>query len=139
MRLRVLGCHGAELPNHSACGFLINGSVLLDAGTISSAMTLAEQSNIRYILISHIHADHTMGLTFLSENLIAVKRQRTVVIISIEEVLAGLRQNLPAVWLARMLPSIFPNLHPANGPPIPRAASRPAAIGLPRGCSWTFF
>jgi ribonuclease BN (tRNA processing enzyme) len=94
MKIRVLGCHGAKLSNHRTCGFLINGSVLLDAGTICSSLTLSEQGKIRYVLISHIHADHIKDLAFLSENLIAEKKRRPVVIISLEQVLAGLRRNL---------------------------------------------
>ena len=94
MRIRVLGCYGAELSNHGTCGFLINGSVLLDAGSICSSLTLSEQRRIRYILISHIHADHIKGLPFLSENLFAEKPPRPVVIISFREVLDGLRRHL---------------------------------------------
>ena len=92
MRIRVLGCHGADLMNHGTCGFLINGSTLLDAGTICSALTLHEQRKIRYVLLSHIHVDHVKGLPFLSENLIGTKKQRTVVIISLPEVLSGLHR-----------------------------------------------
>jgi ribonuclease BN (tRNA processing enzyme) len=94
MRIRVLGCYGAELSKLGTCGFLINGSVLLDAGTICSSLTLTEQRKIRYVLLSHIHADHIKGLPFLSENLIAEKGQRTVEIISIRKVLAGLHRYL---------------------------------------------
>ncbi len=94
MRVRVLGCHGAELAERHTCGFLINGTVLLDAGTICSTLTLSEQRRIQYVLISHIHADHVKGLPFLSENLIAEKKPRQVVIISIRRVLEGLCQNL---------------------------------------------
>ncbi len=94
MRLRVLGCHGAELSNHETCGFLINGSVLLDAGTICTSLTLSEQRKIRYVLISHIHVDHIKGLPFLSENLIGEKGQRPIVVISMRKVLDGLRRHL---------------------------------------------
>jgi ribonuclease BN (tRNA processing enzyme) len=94
MQIRVLGCHGAEFSKFGTCGFLINGSVLMDAGTICSSLTLSEQSHIRYVLISHIHADHIKDLTFLSENLIEEKRRRPVVIISLGKVLTGLQRNL---------------------------------------------
>ena len=92
MKIRVLGCHGAELANYGTCGFLINGTILLDAGTICSSLTLHEQRKIRYILISHTHADHIKALPFLSENLIGMKRQRPIIIVSIGEVLTGLRR-----------------------------------------------
>jgi ribonuclease BN (tRNA processing enzyme) len=94
MQIRVLGCHGAKFSKLRTCGFLINGSVLLDAGTICSSLTFSEQSRIRYVLLSHIHADHIKDLTFLSENLIAEKKRRPVVIISLAKVLAGLQRNL---------------------------------------------
>lgn len=94
MRIRVLGCYGGELSNHGTCGFLINESVLLDAGTICSSLSLSEQRKIRYVLISHIHLDHIRSLPFLSENLIGEKKQRPVIVISIREVLAGLRRHL---------------------------------------------
>jgi ribonuclease BN (tRNA processing enzyme) len=94
MRLRVLGCYGAELSNHGTCGFLINRSVLVDGGTICSSLSISEQRDIRYILISHIHADHIKALPFLSENLIGQKGQKPIVVISIGEVLAGLRRHL---------------------------------------------
>lgn len=94
MKIRVLGCYGAELSKCGTCGFLVNDSVLLDAGTVCSSLTLSEQRKIRYILISHIHADHIKGLPFLSENLIAEKSRKPVEIISIGRVLTGLRRNL---------------------------------------------
>jgi ribonuclease BN (tRNA processing enzyme) len=94
MKIRVLGCYGAELGKHCTTAFLINGSVLLDAGTVCSALTLPEQKKIRYVLLSHIHADHVKGLPFLSENLIAEKGRDPVVIISTREVLKGLQKNL---------------------------------------------
>jgi len=93
MKVRVLGCYGAELSKFSTCGYLINGSVLLDAGTICSALTLSEQKKIRYVLISHIHADHIHGLAALSENLITEKDRTPVEIISIGKVIAGLKRH----------------------------------------------
>jgi ribonuclease BN (tRNA processing enzyme) len=93
MKIRVLGCYGAELSKYSTCGYLINGSVLMDAGTVCSALTLAEQRKIRYILISHIHTDHIHGLAALSENLIAEKERTPVVIISVGKVIAGLKRH----------------------------------------------
>ncbi|MEW6683705.1 MAG: 3',5'-cyclic-nucleotide phosphodiesterase [Nitrospirota bacterium] len=93
MNIRVLGCHGAELAHRDTCGFLINDTVLLDAGTICSALTLTEQRNIRAILISHIHADHIKGLPFLSENVIG-EPGPPIVIYGLEPVLEGLHRYL---------------------------------------------
>ncbi len=62
MHIHVLGCHGADqlvggtagLVRQESCGFLIDGSMLLDAGTIGTRLTLAEQRRIRFVLLSHL-------------------------------------------------------------------------------------
>ncbi len=93
MHVKVLGSHGGELGGCRSSGFLINGSVLLDAGTTCAALTPSERRQIRAILISHIHSDHTQGLLSLAEALIEQKREQPVWIISIEKVLVGLRRH----------------------------------------------
>lgn len=94
MKIRVLGCHGAELADQKTCGFQINTSVLMDAGTIASALNLSEQSQIRHILISHIHLDHTKGLASFSENLQAEASGTPVTLIGLESVLNALKTHL---------------------------------------------
>jgi len=49
--------------------FLIGGTVAVDAGAITRALTLAEQRAIRHVIITHTHIDHTSSLPFLIENL----------------------------------------------------------------------
>jgi len=39
--------------------FLLNGSVCLDAGFVSGALTLREQVKVKDVIISHSHLDHT--------------------------------------------------------------------------------
>ncbi len=91
MRIKVLGAHGGEMGGCRSSGFLINGSLLLDAGTTCAALTSSERRQIQAILISHIHLDHTQGLLSLAEVLIGQKRREPVWIVSTERVLAGLR------------------------------------------------
>ena len=69
MKIRVLGCYGTELLDYNATSFLINEEILVDAGTIASALTMEEQLKIRSILLSHSHFDHVKGLFFLADNL----------------------------------------------------------------------
>jgi len=47
MKLRVLGSAGAEFPDFRPPAFLIDDSLLLDAGTISAVLTEEEQWQIR--------------------------------------------------------------------------------------------
>ena len=46
MKLRVLGCYGGNVPDHGMTSFLVNDSVCLDAGFVSSALSLREQVKV---------------------------------------------------------------------------------------------
>ena len=101
MKIRVLGCHGSEqfrsgqtgLHQCRTCGFLINGTVMVDAGTIGAVLTLAEQRAIRHILLSHLHFDHIQGLPTFGDNL-SEHAGQPVSLISIAEVLEGLQTHI---------------------------------------------
>lgn len=106
MRIRVLGCYGAEFyqggktpRRYNPSGFLFNQSVLLDAGTICGALTLSELKALRYIFLSHAHFDHIQSLPFLAETLYA-KLDQPIVIISIPEVINVLQKHFfnDALW-----------------------------------------
>lgn len=74
MRIKVLGCYGTEFLRFKSCGFLINGSVMLDAGSICSPLNLEEQRRIHDIYITHSHLDHIKDIFFLANNLLEEKR-----------------------------------------------------------------
>ena len=42
MKLRVLGCHGGELPNYRTTCFLVDGKLCVDGGAITSVLELEE-------------------------------------------------------------------------------------------------
>ena len=69
MEIRVLGCHGSQLPGYGLTGFLIDATTLLDAGAVTSVLTLEEQVRVDHILITHAHLDHIRELTSLADNL----------------------------------------------------------------------
>lgn len=101
MKIRVLGCHGSDqlvdggLGPHQCrtCGFLINETVLVDAGTVGPTLRLAEQKRIRHVLLSHLHFDHIQGLPTLADNLVD-EVVEPVVLTSIPEVLKGLQSHI---------------------------------------------
>jgi cAMP phosphodiesterase len=76
------------------CGFLINDEVMLDAGTIGSALTLAQQQRIRHVVLSHLHFDHIQGLPTLADNLVESAAITPVTICSTREVLEGLKAHI---------------------------------------------
>jgi 3',5'-cyclic-nucleotide phosphodiesterase len=68
MQLRVLGCHGGETLKHRTSSFLVGDSVAIDAGAITSSLSLDEQERIRSVLVSHPHMDHVRDLATLADN-----------------------------------------------------------------------
>lgn len=94
MKLKVIGSSGAEFPGHNPPAFLIDGCILLDAGTIGASLNEAAQWKIRDILITHAHLDHIRGIPFLADNLIIKNRKHSVTVISISKVLMTLKKNL---------------------------------------------
>lgn len=68
MELRILGCHGGESPKHKTSSFLIDGRVAIDAGAVTSMLTLEEQHRIETVLVSHAHLDHVRDLATLADN-----------------------------------------------------------------------
>lgn len=94
MKIRVLGSSGSELPDHNLPAFLIDGKLLLDAGTIGLSLTNAQQWRIEHIVITHAHLDHIKGIPFLLDNIVMKNRKHTVTVLSGEEVIRDLRNNV---------------------------------------------
>ena len=101
MNIRVLGCHGSDSLLHDAtglhacntCSLLLNGTLLLDAGTVAGKLSLSEQGQIRHIILSHLHFDHIKGLPMLADNL-SEQMSAPIVVAAIPEVLHGLQRHI---------------------------------------------
>ncbi len=94
MKLRVLGSAGAELPDFRPPAFLIDESLLLDAGTIGSVLTEEEQWNIRSIFITHAHLDHIRSIPALADNIIVKNLSHQVDVFAPVSVINALRTHL---------------------------------------------
>ncbi|MDX8402719.1 MAG: 3',5'-cyclic-nucleotide phosphodiesterase [Mariprofundaceae bacterium] len=98
MKIKVLGCYGGQLLGFHLTSFLVNESILLDAGSPTEALSLEEQHGIRHIFISHTHLDHIKDIAFLADNR-SLKRlggnenNRTIIIHSLPENLEVLRMH----------------------------------------------
>ncbi len=58
MKIKFLGAHNAESTSTRLASFIIDGQLAVDAGSLTSELTFAEQAKIEWILVSHGHYDH---------------------------------------------------------------------------------
>jgi cAMP phosphodiesterase len=97
MLLEILGCHGGSVPKRRLPSFLINGNVLLEAGSVTAALPLGAQASIEHVIVTHAHLDHTVGLAFLVDNIqsaqTATGRNAAVTAASIGTVIDDLRTH----------------------------------------------
>jgi ribonuclease BN (tRNA processing enzyme) len=68
MQIQVLGNYGSRAPGFNTSSLLIDGTLLLDAGTVTGALSIEEQVAIDDVLLTHAHLDHMMDLPFLVDN-----------------------------------------------------------------------
>lgn len=68
MKIKVLGCYGGQQAGFRLTSFLVNDSILLDAGSPAEVLSLEEQCAIRHVCVSHTHLDHIKDIAFLADN-----------------------------------------------------------------------
>ena len=68
MEIQILGAHLAEVKGARLTSLLIDGALVVDAGGLTSALSLAEQKKIETVLLTHHHFDHTRDLVTLAAN-----------------------------------------------------------------------
>src|SRR5687768_985922 len=96
MRLRVLGAYGASDATHNLTGYLIDDRIAVDAGTLTSKLSLAQQSKIEAVYLTHAHADHIRDLPHLMHNRFNQNTQPFVplTIVASEEVMENLQKHV---------------------------------------------
>jgi phosphoribosyl 1,2-cyclic phosphodiesterase len=68
VEIQILGAHLAELKGTRLTSLLIDGNLAVDAGGLTSALSLPEQKKIKAVLLTHHHFDHTRDLVTLAAN-----------------------------------------------------------------------
>ncbi|MCB9093738.1 MAG: 3',5'-cyclic-nucleotide phosphodiesterase [Halobacteriovoraceae bacterium] len=68
MKVEFLGAQGGVSNGYSATSFLIDGNLLIDAGSAASNLPVERQAEIDNILLTHSHLDHIKDLAFLCDN-----------------------------------------------------------------------
>jgi ribonuclease BN (tRNA processing enzyme) len=125
MSIRVLGCSGSIAAGSRTTSFLVDGSVLVDAGTGVGDLALDELERIDHIFVSHSHLDHVLAIGLLADS---VARRRIAAHRAPIEVHA-LRQTIEALRTHVFNGVIWPDFSrlPSQSEPILRFA--PFTVG----------
>ncbi|HBH85981.1 MAG TPA: MBL fold metallo-hydrolase [Syntrophaceae bacterium] len=94
MQIRVLGCHGSHTPGCNTTSFLLNENILVDAGTITSSLSIEEQVKINYVLITHAHLDHVRDIMFLADNMCYLQQDHPLVVVATHTIIDTLKTYL---------------------------------------------
>jgi ribonuclease BN (tRNA processing enzyme) len=95
VEIRVLGCYGSQLPGFNTTSFLLDGTVLVDAGTVVSVLTVEEQLRIDHVLITHVHLDHVRDLMFLADNInLTARSQKPIEVASTPGIIHAMQEHL---------------------------------------------
>lgn len=94
MEVTVLGCSGGEMAFGQMPAFLVDGTLLLDAGTISAALGRARQRKIRDVAITHAHLDHIKALPFFADDILSHRLGNRLRVHADRRVLAVLKKHI---------------------------------------------
>lgn len=93
MNIKILGCSGNYVGRHRTTCFLIDGSLLVDAGTVTDSLRRKDLPKIKRILVTHTHMDHLKGLfPFVDE--LAMMGENGIELVSAAPVLDIISNNL---------------------------------------------
>lgn len=68
MEVCILGAHNIESRETRLTSLLVDGVLAIDAGGLTSVLSLAEQKKIETVLLTHHHFDHSRDLVTLGFN-----------------------------------------------------------------------
>lgn len=133
MKVLCLGTTGyhPSPSRHTACYYLPDESLLLDAGTGMLSLTrhlMSEPRESIDLVLSHAHLDHVVGLTFILDTF-AVTALKSVRVWGMRAKLDAVREHLFSQHLFPILPPSI-TFHPLDD------ASRPLLLSGGASISW---
>ncbi len=99
MKVRVLGCSGAIARDCRTTSFLIDGDVLIDAGTGVGDLTLDEMCAVEHVFLTHSHLDHIAALPLMVDA-VGARRSAPLQIHALADTIAALRRHVfnDTIW-----------------------------------------
>ena len=120
MKTRVLGVHNLETKHTRHTCFLIDGSLAVDAGSLTSTLSVEEAAGIRAVLLTHHHFDHVRDLPTLG--LAMRDAPHSIGLFSLPETLKEVRAHL-------LNGSVYPDLPLPLNEAAPRYEPRSVSPG----------
>ena len=69
MKITILGAHNIESRQTRNAGLLLDGTLALDAGGLTSSLTFEQQLGLKAVLLTHQHYDHIKDVPALGMSL----------------------------------------------------------------------
>lgn len=93
MKVRVLGCSGAIARECRTTSFLIDGDLLVDAGTGVGDLPLDEMRGIAHVFLTHSHLDHFAALPLMVDS-VASQLTQPVKVYAVAGTIAALKAHI---------------------------------------------
>ncbi|TDQ44360.1 MBL fold metallo-hydrolase [Tepidicella xavieri] len=93
MQVQVLGCSGAIAQQARTTSFLIDGHILVDAGTGVGDLSVDAMLQIEHVFLTHAHLDHIAALPLMIDT-VAGGLTRPVVVHALPETIDALRRHI---------------------------------------------
>jgi ribonuclease BN (tRNA processing enzyme) len=68
VEIRILGAHNIESKVSRCISLLVDGVLAIDAGSLTSGLTFAEQQKLKAVLLTHPHYDHIRDIPAIGMN-----------------------------------------------------------------------
>ena len=68
MKIKILGAHNCETREYGHTCFVVDDILAVDAGSLTSNLSMEEQNHLQALILSHRHYDHIRDVTALSTN-----------------------------------------------------------------------
>lgn len=93
MKVRVLGCSGAIARDCRTTSFLIDGRILIDAGTGVGDLTLEEMQAVDHVFLTHSHLDHIAALPLMLDA-VSSRRSEPVRVHALPQTITALQAHV---------------------------------------------
>jgi ribonuclease BN (tRNA processing enzyme) len=126
MNIRVLGAHNCERQNLKLISLLVDDVLAIDAGALTSTLSLEAQRKIKALLLTHQHYDHVRDIPALAMNLFLSRA--TTKVYSIPAVYDVLTEHL-------LIEKLYPNFlqKPPHNPTLKFTIIEPHKVELIEG------